>query len=227
MITTGAATVCEAFQAATAAFPDRVAWRTKDDAVFYTWSEAAERVRRLAAGFHALGVRRGDTFALMLVNRPEFHVADAAAMHLGATCFSVYNTLAPGQIAYLLEDARPPVLVTERAFVETLRAAGAFDIVPNIVVVDDEGGLGRVDGLGADGFDFDAAWRAVTPADTLTLIYTSGTTGPPKGVQLTHANMQAEARRWWTRRRTRSTRRSSPICRWPTSPSAASSTTSG
>jgi long-subunit acyl-CoA synthetase (AMP-forming) len=98
------------------------------------------------------------------------------------------------QIAYLLEDARPPVLVTERAFVETLRAAGAFDIVPNVEVVDDEGGLGRVEGLGADGFDFDAAWRAVTPADTLTLIYTSGTTGPPKGVQLTHANMQAEAR---------------------------------
>jgi long-chain acyl-CoA synthetase len=99
VITTGAATVCEAFQAATEAFPDRVAWRTKDDAVSYTWGEAGERVRRLAAGFHALGVRRGDTFALMLVNRPEFHVADAAAMHLGATCFSIYNTLAPDQIA--------------------------------------------------------------------------------------------------------------------------------
>jgi long-chain acyl-CoA synthetase len=97
-------------------------------------------------------------------------------------------------IAYLLEDARPSVLVTERAFVENLRAAGAFDIVPNVVVVDDEAGLAGVEGLGADGFDFDAAWRAVTPADTLTLIYTSGTTGPPKGVQLTHANMQAEAR---------------------------------
>jgi hypothetical protein len=43
VITTGAATVCEAFQAATAAFPARVAWRTTGDAVFYTWGEAAER----------------------------------------------------------------------------------------------------------------------------------------------------------------------------------------
>ena len=44
------------------------------------------------------------------------------------------------------------------------------------------------------GFDFEAAWRAVEPEDILTLIYTSGTTGPPKGVQLTHANMIAEVR---------------------------------
>ena len=37
-------------------------------------------------------------------------------------------------------------------------------------------------------------WRAVAPEDLLTLIYTSGTTGPPKGVELTHANMLAELR---------------------------------
>ena len=43
-------------------------------------------------------------------------------------------------------------------------------------------------------FDFEAAWRAVEPEDVLCLIYTSGTTGPPKGVQLTHANLVAEAR---------------------------------
>ena len=42
-------------------------------------------------------------------------------------------------------------------------------------------------------FDFDAAWRAVEPDDLVTLCYTSGTTGPPKGVQLTHANVLAEA----------------------------------
>ena len=42
-----------------------------------------------------------------------------------------------------------------------------------------------------DDFDFETAWRAVQPDDLLTLIYTSGTTGPPKGVQLTHANLVA------------------------------------
>ena len=45
--------------------------------------------------------------------------------------------------------------------------------------------------MGTPDFDFEAAWRAVEPDDVLCLIYTSGTTGPPKGVQLTHANMVA------------------------------------
>src|SRR5205814_7737626 len=37
--------------------------------------------------------------------------------------------------------------------------------------------------------DIEASWRAIKPVSLLTLIYTSGTTGPPKGVQLSHANM--------------------------------------
>ena len=41
----------------------------------------------------------------MLTNRPEFHWVDAAAMHLGATPFSVYNTYSPEQIEYLVSDA--------------------------------------------------------------------------------------------------------------------------
>jgi len=45
---------------------------------------------------------------------------------------------------------------------------------------------------GDPGFGFEACWRAVQPDDVLTLIYTSGTTGPPKGVEITHAQMLAE-----------------------------------
>jgi long-subunit acyl-CoA synthetase (AMP-forming) len=55
-------------------------------------------------------------------------------------------------------------------------------------VVDDDA---EVESHARDGFDFDAAWQAVQPEDTLTLIYTSGTTGPPKGVELTHSNVMA------------------------------------
>jgi long-subunit acyl-CoA synthetase (AMP-forming) len=44
----------------------------------------------------------------------------------------------------------------------------------------------------SDDFDFAKTWHAVAPDDVLTIIYTSGTTGPPKGVEITHANMVAE-----------------------------------
>jgi long-chain acyl-CoA synthetase len=68
-----AATLCEAFQITAATCPQRVALRSSGDAVVVTWEQYAERVRRTAAGLAALGVRRGDTVAFMLTNRPEFY----------------------------------------------------------------------------------------------------------------------------------------------------------
>jgi long-subunit acyl-CoA synthetase (AMP-forming) len=134
----------------------------------------------------------------MLLNRPEFNLCDTAAMHLGATPFSIYNTSSPEQIAYLFGNAENRVVISESQFLESIRAAGV-DAIEQIVCVDGtpEGTIPLEEleaGDGADDFDFDAAWRAVEPDDLITLCYTSGTTGPPKGVQLSHANMLAEAR---------------------------------
>jgi long-subunit acyl-CoA synthetase (AMP-forming) len=119
----GASTLCEAFQITAAEHPDRVALRTLGDAMTLTFGEYAERVRAFAHGLHALGVRRGDTVGLMLINRPEFHLLDAAAMHLGATAFSIYNTSPAEQIAYLLDDAANRVLIVQAEFVERARHA--------------------------------------------------------------------------------------------------------
>ena len=118
-------TVCAAFQRTVTLDPDAVALRTPGDAVTVTWREYDERVRRIAAGLHALGVRRGDTVGLMLTNRPEFALVDAAAMHLGAAPFSVYNTSAPEQVAYLFGNAGNRVVVCEAATFDVVVAAGA------------------------------------------------------------------------------------------------------
>jgi long-subunit acyl-CoA synthetase (AMP-forming) len=195
-----ASTMCEAFQITVAERPDQVALRTIQDGVSLTFAEYAASVRRIAAGLHALGVRRGDTVGFMLTNRPEFHLVDTAAMHLGATPFSIYNTSSPEQIAYLLQDAGNRVFVVEAAFLDTARAGAELaGAVEHLVVAD-----GAPDGTipfaelevhePPAEFDFEATWRAVRPDDLLTLIYTSGTTGPPKGVQLTHGNELAECR---------------------------------
>ena len=191
----GASTLCEAFQLTAAEHPERVALRTKGGEFEVTWGDYAQKVKRLAAGFAALGLQRGQTLGIMLTNRPEFHFADTAAMHLGATPFSVYNTYSAEQIEYLVGDAASPILVTEQAFLErVLEVQKACSSLKHVVVVDGdvpEGALSLDDVMerGESGFDFDASWRAVKPDDILTLIYTSGTTGPPKGVQLTHDNL--------------------------------------
>src|SRR4051794_9827569 len=190
-----ATTLCEAFQMTSSSHPDRTALRTKGGEHELTWGEYAEKVRHLAAGFASLGLKAGDTMAIMLTNRPEFHFADTAAMHVGATPFSVYNTYSPEQIEYLVGDAKCSILVTEHAFLDgILQVQKACDSLEHVVVVDGEApeGVLTLEDIAArdDGsFDFESSWRAVKPADTLTLIYTSGTTGPPKGVQLTHVNL--------------------------------------
>jgi long-chain acyl-CoA synthetase len=181
-----AATVAEAFQATAQAHPERTALRTKGDEFSITWREYAEKVRDTAAGLAGLGLEHGQAMALMLTNRPEFHWFDAAALHLGAVPFSLYNTYTSEQIQYQVQDAGARILVTEQAFAER---AKSLEGVEHVIVVDDD--ADAVETHAPRSFDFDAAWRGVTPDDLLTLIYTSGTTGPPKGVQLTHANLVA------------------------------------
>ncbi|KQY56401.1 MULTISPECIES: AMP-binding protein [unclassified Nocardioides] len=185
-------TVCAAFQRTVTVQPSAVALRTPGDAVSVTWQEYADRVRKVAAGLAKLGLERGDTLALMLTNRPEFAWVDAGAMHLGVIAFSIYNTSSPDQIDYLFGNAENTAVVTETALLPAILASGIS--LEHVIVVDGkpEGATMSLEELEASGdpdFDFEAAWRAVQPDDVLTLIYTSGTTGPPKGVQLTHANI--------------------------------------
>src|SRR3954466_6889860 len=192
----GAATIAEAFRITAEDHPHRVAVRTKGDEVSLTWSELRDRVDALARGLHELGVRRGDTVALMLGNRPEFHIADLAAMTLGATPFSIYATSSPEQITYVVGDAKAKVAIVEELFLRQFRGARAeLPELEHVVLLegadgDDTLAWADVEATESD-FDVEAAWRAVEPEDLITLIYTSGTTGPPKGVQLVHRNLMA------------------------------------
>ena len=191
----GARTMAEAFRLTAEDYGDRVAVRTKDDEVRLTWAQLRDRVDALAGGLAKLGVRRGDRIALMLDNRPEFHVADLAAMTLGATPFSIYQTLSPEQIAYVISDAGAKVAISQASYAGQIAAARAeLPDLETVVMLDggvpDSVAWDEVEGADPD-FDVEAAWRAVEPDDLLTLIYTSGTTGPPKGVQLQHRNLLA------------------------------------
>jgi long-subunit acyl-CoA synthetase (AMP-forming) len=148
-----------------------------------------------------LGISKGDTVALMLVNRPEFHIIDFGVMIAGGTPFSVYQTYSADQIDYLLEDSASKVIVTEPTYLETVQAACAkLDQPPKIVLVDGppsgvEGTISLAELEESDpDFDGAAATDEIDPDDVLTLIYTSGTTGPPKGVQLTHHNLMSTVR---------------------------------
>ncbi len=198
--TTDILTLTEALRRSATDHPDVIAVRTPDDSVSLTWKQLRERVESLAGGLAALGVRRGDCVALMLGNRPEFHIADLAAVTLGATPFSIYTTYPVAEVQFLLSDSGARVAIVEQSLLGVmLEARRNLPGLEHVIVVDGEApdgvlALAAVEGSNP-GFDADAATAEVSPDDVVTLIYTSGTTGHPKGVQLTHRSIVLTARR--------------------------------
>ncbi|MDQ1445548.1 MAG: long-chain acyl-CoA synthetase [Acidimicrobiaceae bacterium] len=180
-------------------FPNDVAlrWRQADDSWgTITFAQYKEQALRLATGLRELGVGPGDRVVLMIRNRPEFHVADMAALFLGATPISVYNSSSPEQVQYLVSHCEATVAIVEDSgFLERfVKVRSELPALRHIAVIEDAGGVGDdvlwwSDLLDRDPLDEDQARSNATPEGLATVIYTSGTTGPPKGVMLTHYNV--------------------------------------
>lgn len=189
----GAGTLCAAFQRTLAADPGAPALRAHGGGRALSRTEYGRAVEELAGGLAGLGLGRGDTMALLLTNRPEFHLVDTAALHLGAVPFS----LDPGASAEWLEDAlrhaQSRVVVCERRFLEVVFTARA-PRVEHVVLIDGPPTIGTVslDQLrcrAAPGFDFRRVWQGVHPDDVATLVYGTAPDGRTLAVELTHANL--------------------------------------
>jgi long-chain acyl-CoA synthetase len=179
-----------------------LAWKDGDAWRRLSWAGYREQVAEVAMGLAALGVGRGDFVAIMARNRPEHLIADLGTVHAGATPVSLYNTLAPEQVAYIAAHCEAKVAIVEdEAFLA--RFDKVRDELPglrHLVVMTGAGADGgRVlswerlrargrEALAAGRDAFEASWQRVEPGAPATLIYTSGTTGPPKGVVITHRN---------------------------------------
>ena len=175
--------------------PDQVALRTPDDAAVADlrgtpWSAS----RRSAAGLH--GARRaarrhGRPDAAQPARVPPLRRRGDAC---SARCPFASTTPRPAEADRLRDGRRRQPRRRHRAAVR--RAIGAAKGRRSRRA--SSSGSTHVGSATSsrrrEDFDFEATWRAVEPSDLLTLIYTSGTTGPPKGVELTHANMLAELR---------------------------------
>ncbi len=161
-----------------------------------TLAELADLTARLVTGLASLGVGKGDTVVLMLRNRPEFHALDLAALFLGATPVSIYNSSAPEQIEYLVNDCSAKIAVVEDAgflerFLKVRESLTTLEHIVMLVESDIAGNAVTNYSELASSAPADLAVHASTATldDIATIIYTSGTTGPPKGVMLSHSNV--------------------------------------
>ncbi|MEC8871011.1 MAG: AMP-binding protein [Pseudomonadota bacterium] len=179
----------------------------------YSWRESAEQVRALACGFAVMGLKRGDTIAIIGDNRPQLYWVFLAAQSIGAVPVPMYQDGVAEELQYVLNHAGVRFAVvedqeqTDKLFLIKDRCSQLEEIIykdsrgmqdynqPFVHNYTDVQERGRA--YDEENPDFFQRELAVTgPDDVAGVFYTSGTTGNPKGVQLTFSNLLVSADRF-------------------------------
>ncbi len=159
------------------------------------WNEAAELVDDYANGLLALGVRKGDAFAILAETTIEWTLFDLALAQIGAIGVAIYANSSAHDAAYILghsesvgvlgQDETQLAKVNEhRAELPRLEHALSYSDLPGLATRGRAYAARHPDALAE-------ARESVDEDDLFTFIYTSGTTGPPKGCMITHRNEYA------------------------------------
>jgi long-chain acyl-CoA synthetase len=153
-----------------------------------TYAQHYDRVTRAIGGLGSLGVGRGDRFAVMTLNSPEYLQLFHAALLGGGVVNPLNLRFAPAELAYVLKDSGSKVCFVDKAFAGVIDSVRAEAGVEHVVLVGD--------GDGPHDVRYDDLLAAATPtlpdegeeSDPVVLMYTGGTTGLPKGVLLSQRN---------------------------------------
>ena len=158
----------------------------------------------LAFGLRAIGVESGQNVAILSNNSPRWAMSDYGVICSGAATVSIYPTLIPSQIEYILNDSESTLIFLEnQEQYEKIKSIWSnCPKLKNIIILDDSDTADAENVYTFNSFlekgsafstssdlTFDSLVNTAKPSDLLTLIYTSGTTGNPKGVMLSHENL--------------------------------------
>ncbi|MGQ0700998.1 MAG: long-chain-fatty-acid--CoA ligase [Panacagrimonas sp.] len=152
-----------------------------------SWKELDLRTNRIAHALQGLGARAGDRVAILCKNTPMCLEAMFGANKIDATLLPLNWRLAAPELAAVLEDGRPRVLIADREYAETAKkiAPSASGDCRVVLYDADAPGTSELDALIAKASAEDPGVE-VNPWNSCILMYTSGTTGRPKGVQQSH-----------------------------------------
>ncbi|MFN8484480.1 MAG: long-chain fatty acid--CoA ligase [Anaerolineae bacterium] len=191
----------------------RVALREKEFGIWQsvTWAEYLRHVRHFCQGLVRLGLRRGDTVAIIGDNRPEWVYAELAAHAAGGKSVGIYQDSVTREVAYILthSDARFIVVEDQEQVDKILEIWPDLRGIEYVIYYDPKGmrGYGEpflmdfrtVENLGqaweADHPDWFETSVAQGKADDVCILSTtSGTTAEPKLAMLTFDNLLSEGR---------------------------------
>ncbi len=166
--------------------PDKAALIEGPTGRVVTYAQLDDAVRRLAGGFVAAGLRKGDTVAVMAPNCPEYGVVFHGVALAGGIVTTINPTYTQGEVHHQLVDANATRLVTVPMFLETANAAMADTGVKELYVIGGAEGHASLESLYGEPL---AEQVDVELDDGVVHPYSSGTTGLSKGVMLTHRNL--------------------------------------
>lgn len=167
------------------------------DKLRMTYRDLGERVRRLAAALAGLGVKPGDTVAVMDWDSHRYLEAFFAVPMMGAVLHTVNVRLSPEQILYTINHAKDDVILVNREFLPILDAIkDRIEPVKQYVLLDDGDGpesssiavAGEYEEL-LQGANADFQFPVLDENTRATTFYTTGTTGLPKGVYFSHRQL--------------------------------------
>jgi long-chain acyl-CoA synthetase len=194
-------------------FGDRkAALRSKNRGIWQTttWKQYYERVKYFSLGLSTLGLRAGDTVAVIGNNRPASLYAVIGAQAAGGVALCLYQDSTPAEAAVLLErfEARFVIAEDQEQVDKLLDIKGRLPLLKGIIYCDPRGMRRYKDGLLHSFEDLVSAGcshdelhtgefeqRIATGSgdDLAVICTTSGTTGLPKGAMLTYRNMLSMA----------------------------------
>jgi long-chain acyl-CoA synthetase len=162
-----------------------------------SWAQLAARVRGVAAGLVADGLRPGDRVALMGAPSADWTVADLGILAAAGVTVPIYETSSAEQCGRILSSSGARLALVDAddelgARIESARRqAPGLDAVrtlsDGVVELADRAG-------GGDHAEVEHRGAAMAGQDLATIVYTSGTTGTPKGCELTHHHLVWTAR---------------------------------
>jgi len=162
----------------------------------YTNLEQDRAAGRLANALRRLGVCPGDRVMVMLPNCPEVTQSYAAILKCGGVIVPVIFLLGDREVAHILADSEARIVITSADMLWKVEAQ--IGVLPSLrhVLLVDGGGDGKTRSLGAEAAQEEESFATVERRsdDLAVILYTSGTTGVPKGVALSHDNLESNAR---------------------------------
>lgn len=167
----------------------------------YTWVDFYARIRKLASGLEAVGVKKGSTVAVIEYDTNRYLEAYYAIPMMGAILHTVNIRLPSGYIANTMAHAGDDFVLLRDEFMGlAMKVVSSARTIKGIVTMSDNGSapslpfpnVWHYDDLLAQG-DHDYKFPHLDENTPATMLYTSGTTGMPKGVVFSHRKLVLHA----------------------------------